>query len=1028
MKVAIAHISDLHISSSKTINTDDQIANQINRLKTMISDCSELIFAITGDIVDNGSSEQYIYAQQLLGSILDSIVADYPSLSVRFIFCPGNHDNDLSDSQTVRDTIVDSIQNKNTFDDSQIELCCSVQSNYFKFSKQYRFIDVDVSNKLMYSGNLQVDDVTINFVCINTSWLSKIKEDPASVNIPIESMLSDQTPPDRRIVVALLHHPLNWLNPKGDNTSRSKIIINKNFNIVLTGHEHTQSAGNYCDYNSDSNVLSLAAPKQNGNKSGFNLLVIDTKSLELELSQVTNLNGVYTASPTKIIPIKLRYQHNFTDAHIDYIRDLEIRVTHPAKDDLFINDIYIEPDCKVLTSIDLSPLSLPLISAIERATNPKVFFIGRDQSGKTTILKQLIEYYHSKSMYPIIIQGNDLDNANITKHIRVALKNQYIDLTYDGYMQLPKEKRVILIDNLDKSRNSLEHKKTIFHQLTSTFKTIFSTVRDTELFGATSQKYEFYWTDSEILEILPFGYYKRDLLIKKWVQLDDNNILDNDALLKHVDLIHKKVQDITVTKIPTYPFYLLMILQGMTSNSLTDYRFTAYGDCYLALIVYSINRYIGQTKSDSYINFLSYLSNHFFVQKRNQVSHDEFNEFYSYYCTLFNPPDPVDACLGNLVKAKLLFLCPDDEVRFSHPYILHFCIAKYLAKHYRDPIVKQQIADLCKRTHVPRNATILIFLTHFLDDDEFWDAILANVGDLFQSNSPETLEKERTDFLKELFLDIRDLIIEQKRDISDNRDKELKQKDKLDLITNTDDDEDIDLPDDSDEDEELDYSVLDQAQKQIRYLEIIGQILKNRSGSLMKSKIKSLLLESINSSLRLMNYFVNGQKDMMDTAVLYIRDRIKDELEKRNGKAASSGMKKQIVIDDNEIENSVKKALLSLSFSCINSILMKTALSLGSEDLLPQMIEIAQEFKFPSYKLISIMVSLEFNHALRIDEIVETKNQNEDNLYVYNVLRHLVHRFLYMHNVDYKKQQRISNEFGIKIIDQRILQLKQKTL
>ncbi len=132
------------------------------------------------------------------------------------------------------------------------------------------------------------------------------------------------------------------------------------------------------------------------------------------------------------------------------------------------------------------------------------------------------------------------------------------------------------------------------------------------------------------------------------------------------------------------------------------------------------------------------------------------------------------------------------------------------------------------------------------------------------------------------------------------------------------------------------------------------------------------------------------------------------------------------MIDDVEIEAQVKRLLLGISFSSINSLLFKTAVSLGSNDLLPQLDEISKENPYPSYRLIDVMVCMEYKHCLNVDALIDIKKEHKDNLYVFNVLRHLIYRFLYMHEVDYRDQQRIAEAFEIKIKEQMLLQLKQQ--
>jgi hypothetical protein len=1023
MKCALVHISDLHIADDTKSTISDHYFIFINRIKDYISGCDSVIFAISGDLTDKGAQTQFVRVEEVIDSLRNEIYKDIPEMDVNFLFTPGNHDNDLSGMQSTRNAVIEKIRERKTFDIDEVTTCCSVQKNFFEFSSKYGFIDVDYHDQLVYAGTYSLDDINLYLVCINTSWLSQKEEKPASVQLPFKDMINNISIPDRRIVVALLHHPLNWLDATDVKIDESRFFISNNFNVLLTGHEHVQSASDNYNYDTNKNTLLLSSPKGNGLKSGCNILILDSDQMKMELTMLKLQDGIYKEIAKVPLPIRLRSQFNLTSSFDAYLDDLGIQLSHPGKDDLSLYDIFIEPDLKVINSAKLNPEFIPLSSTIDSLTENKVFYIGRDQSGKTTIFKKLIRGYYGKSVYPVLIRGGDIANTNIDKHVRAALGKQYSDLNWDAYMQLDKSKRVVFIDDLDHSDISTASKIKIFNRLKDIFSIIHSSIRDTELYSSISQKSEFYWNDSDLFEILPFGHMKKDELIKKWVELSSEETIEDELLIRQVDGLYKKIQDITLTKIPSYPFFLLMILQGITTSSPSDYKFTAYGDCYFALIVFSIHKYIGPTKSEAYLNFLSCLSYDFFVNRRSSITDDQLKQFYRTYSQDYNVPDEMTQMLNNLLQAKLLHRTHDDLIRFNHPYVLHFCIARYLARNYQQEIVKSQISDVCQKIHVFRNANIVIFLTHFLEDDAFWDDLQLNVACLFDKYHPESLCKENTDFLSDLFSDIRDLIIEQKQDILENRRKLLKQTDEM---TNgmIDDDKDIDHTET--EEQYVDYSVLNDAQKLIRYLEIIGQILKNRSGSLKRGKIKDFLIESINSSLRLISFLIHNQKELMNTTVTYIRDRIKEEIDTFNNDAKKNGDPKVILIDDVEIEAQVKRFLLGMSFASINSLLFKTAISLGSYDLLPQLDEISQENPYPSYRLIDVMVCMEYKHCLNVDELIAIKKKHKDNQYVYNVLRHLVYRFLYMHEVDYRNQQKIAEAFDIKIKEQVLIQQKQQ--
>ena len=140
MDVIITHLTDIHIEDEADLNiladrTDSivgAIAETIRNVKETV-----LLICVTGDVAQSGQEEQYEIAELFFDDIYEKILARYNGLEVHFAFVPGNHDCDFDDSRnTARATIIKS-GTVNMDDATSMELCTSIQSNYFNFVEKY---------------------------------------------------------------------------------------------------------------------------------------------------------------------------------------------------------------------------------------------------------------------------------------------------------------------------------------------------------------------------------------------------------------------------------------------------------------------------------------------------------------------------------------------------------------------------------------------------------------------------------------------------------------------------------------------------------------------------------------------------------------------------------------------------------------------------------------------------------------------------------------------------------------------------
>lgn len=1012
MKLAIIHIGDLHISENTIEQIDESIENLGNKIISETIGIKFIIFAVSGDIVNSGAKDQYEYADLLV----DSIKTKLADKSVNFIFAPGNHDSVLDEKNTSRIDNINYIITKFNADSSRIESCCSVQRNFFEFSKKYYFLNEIHSCKLSYCGFQNIDDVNLVFRVLNTSWLSQKHEQPSAVWIPIDAIDSEIDYPDKSFIITMFHHPTNWLNPSSIDKKKIEDSIFDNSHLVLTGHEHYDNLKKFENEMHGESTILLGTNQYNGlDGSGFNLSILDFENLNNRIMSFKYTQGTFKTTREKNFKIELSYKFDLTQEMQNELNDIGFKLTHPTHGEVSLNDVFVWPNVDELVNENIEPAYYSFTEILNQEETPLQLLFGSEQSGKTTLLKKSFEFY-KKDFLPIFIDGKDIKNSNINKHIKSNLKRQYKNLDWDTYSSLPIEQRIVMIDDFDKAEIDKEKKSEIISYLNEFFGKNYVSMSDLQLYRSKKELTDIFGSNAKRYKIKAFGFNKRDELFKKWISLSNEIDMDDNELVFQIENFQKKVESVILSKvIKPYPFYLLNILQISSSAVANNYKLTRYGDCYDAFISISLSKE-KILKRDAYMNFLTQFSYKLYNEKYHSTDRKDFDEYFSTYSDEFNPPeDSPSLVLDNLLNARILKLTHDNRVLFNQPYVYYFCVARYISKNYENDEVKKVVEEISTKVYVYENGNILIFLTHFLDNTTFWDELLSKVKDIFKDRNIEKLGEESTKYLNSLFEKMPELVIEEKESVIKRRQEMQKQKDDIDhLSEQQSNEEDINETDkDSSSTDLEDDDIFNKILVQIKYMEIYGQILKNRYGSLPKRLIQKFSLESIDSSLRLLNFMINAQEDSLDIAT----DFIKEKMIELNGNKH---------IDEDKFTKLAKSFLLAISFSTINAVLTKCATSLGDPELLDDNKKIVETNQYPAYELIYMIMRMEYKNEFPFTALVELKNKYENNLFVFNMLRHLIYQYLYMHSVSFKIKPQIEKEFGIKITKQIAIQGKRK--
>ncbi|MEM3373546.1 MAG: hypothetical protein QXF76_05000, partial [Candidatus Anstonellales archaeon] len=512
-------------------------------------------------------------------------------------------------------------------------------------------------------------------------------------------------------------------------------------------------------------------------------------------------------------------------------------------------------------------------------------------------------------------------------------------------------------------------------------------IKDEKLIGS--------FTYFKIKELKPSLRYE---LIKKWVSLTDKEIRDNDiykAIDERTELIDNIIgKNIGKGIIPSYPFFILSTIVAYDTFAMPlDQEITSQGYCYQAFIYFYLRKQgVKNDEIDIYINFLTELAFYFYKEKKYELSPDDFNSFMKLYLEKYNFPIKQE----NLLKNLNLIVWADsfNNYSFHYPYLYYFFVAKYIAEHFED--TQEEIAKIMNNLHVDENAYIAVFIVHHSKNVNILEEIELNALCLFDKYEPATLTKDEIKFFDEQVDNIVKAVLPHaKRTPEIERAERLKIKDDL---------ERSQKGANQKEDRDREDTLGKELRRTIRTVEVIGCILKNRAGSLEKTKLEELFKEAIYVHLRILSSFFEviknkeNQKDIVD----FISERLEKIIKGKEGKLGRE-----------KLEKISRTIFWNLNFFVVYGFIYKIIHSLGSDKLKVIVNKVCNEINTPASFIVKHGILMWYTKNLQIEEIEGKFNEKNFSEIAKRVIRFMVVNHCALHSINYKDRQRIVNKLGI---------------
>lgn len=687
--------------------------------------------------------------------------------------------------------------------------------------------------------------------------------------------------------------------------------------------------------------------------------------------------------------------------YLNEINDLGIKISRPGMPVLTLEDVQIFPDLEEIGGAKGAVIDSRTLGA---ADQQRLVIFGGDLSGKTTLGKILQMQLDSKGDIALMLSASDIkfsDQLRFETLLVDKFSHQYGDNSvkiemFRDALKSNGSSISLVIDNFENMAiNSMGKQLEFFNYLRGAFGSIYvlsdSSIEIEAMAKArTRDIFEGFGT----YRIMQLGHVKRDELIYKWISnVEQENLTDEGVLDLRLEISNKVNTAVGANFIPTYPFYVLTMIQLIEDGNKVRTQGSSYADLYNYFITHALlGSGVAPEDIDFYLTYLSFIAYSLLSRNLEDIKSDELESIYDKYAKSMAIDKPYKNIHRMLVNAKILRL--EHEVySFSLSYCKYYFIAKYLSDNLDEPEVELKVEKIVSELHENENANVVIFLIHHSKNKAIINAIVERARHQFEAASPQTFSKDEikgaNGLLKEeIKFAIKDVNPEE------NRKKALSRRDQYDRNQQEDRQDSGDILD-----------IFGKVNLAFRTIDVLGQIANNYYGSLDATNKADIITELYSLGLRGLKAFL----DSFDTYIEALRQYLDERLDESSSESE--------VDRNNEIDKIIYGFIQLVSFAFLKRI----SDSVSSRNLTPTLNQVITEQAGPAANLIGIAAKLNFS-----GELSHNKNEVEDfykelgnNYLPKDLLRMFVVEHIYKFGLNYKDMQSICAQLGINYVKAR---------
>lgn len=696
--------------------------------------------------------------------------------------------------------------------------------------------------------------------------------------------------------------------------------------------------------------------------------------------------------------------------------------THPSGLDVLLDDIYVPLNLRIIDS-DSKTEKRTNIEALTNAIDLDGILyniVGGESSGKTSLCKYIFKRYYYHELYPILIDGSDI-NSNIRKDNIIKIINDKITIQYEQITIHPtidksnNNQFLLIIDNFQKSaKGNDKYWKLLVANLESLFSNIIIVSDMISPSNELSANPPF--ANFEKFNILEFGADLRNKLIEKWYSIGiDISIESKNEIRKKIDDASKYIKTILGKNfIPSYPVYILGILQSLEGSKYGSDNYSLHGFYYEHLINDALFHAVENHKNIGfYRKFLTTFCYGFFKDNMKSISIETFDSFYEKYCTACDVKNvgKVEA-KTTLKKSKLLHF--NSAVTIGHKYVYYFFVAKYIADNLEKDEIKDTVKKLCKRIFKTEFANIIMFVTHLSKSPMIIQELINNANGIFNEFEPCKLENEISN-INELISEIPDKVIKE-IDVDKEREDQLKLETELEEKQKEFDEDNTNYTYFSLEDDISNIDLLAKMNLALKTIDILGQLGIKYWGELESKDKLDIVSAAYNLGLRTLNLNLKLLWDNKEDIIEHIKKIIIDKYIKDKCDEWDPNLNKDKVVA------SARNFIISWSYLLAFAIIRRISVSVGDENLKPTFNKVLDANPYNSYKLINASIELNYP-TLQFDLVKQYSEEMLKNKMCHMILRDLVIHHMYRFDIDHITRTKINSlNLGLSIDTQRYIQ------
>jgi hypothetical protein len=574
--------------------------------------------------------------------------------------------------------------------------------------------------------------------------------------------------------------------------------------------------------------------------------------------------------------------------------------------------------------------------------------------------------------------------GNPITRLKGFFEDQYAGFSFD---EIPESKIVPILDDFH-----TVNKKDKFIDAYSRFEKQVITVDDIH---SLDIRHDNLLTGYNRFSIKEFPPTLRDKLLNRWIVVHEGDhppVNPNQlyvSLDDKTDKINRSLGKVLGEGVmPSYPFFILNILSAYELGNPLDQEITSQGHCYQALIYLYLRRNgVDNDQIDIYLNFLTELSFEIFSNNSTGLTQDELNSFIDSYKSVYNLPLSRSDLIGTLAESSLCRFNSLGHYSFCYSYIFYFFVAKYLAENMNAN--RSIIDNIINNLHKNENAYVAVFISHHSKSDYLLDEILVNAIVLFDDVSPATLDSNQLSFFDHHEEVIVKAVLppdyhnpsESRKNILVGRDELEKRGRKQSSFNN-----DLDHDEINDSTEKL---IVD-LRRSIKTVEVIGQIIRNRSGSLELSKLEKTFEAGLLVYLRILSSFFQLIKDreLEHYIVNFIVDKILSKIKEED---------EDISVD--ELDKLARKLYWNINFNIIYSLISKSIRSLGSVNLIDVSQTVMKKIDSPASFIVHHGIKMWFQKSLNVDDIAVKMKEDLFSKTASKIMRHKIVEHSMLHDI-----------------------------